>query len=483
MTHRSWFNDAHLQHQLDKLMHSHATRHNSGTLLINGGASFKQRKKNIESADVILLKSFEFHEDETGKAMIALLLQKAKQGAKIFIQVDVYGFFDRYEDLHKILNGKMSPIPAFMQPLLDQAPNNVFILPTNIPMKYSAIVYGFRFPKDHEKFLITWKHHSSIEPVKVIMGGINVGDSYAFPGQVDAEGRSREVPSYLANGSKKGAKNAYGLRDTDIEVTGPVTHEVVKEFLRAMKFHNHNQNAYFKEHLQPNLKRAIEELTAINAQMEKHAKLAFPATGDVTMRLIPSPPHQTDKCPPMMDLFKLLLKHVPEDTKVIITTAFFLPTKEILDLLLKAVAKGVTFDFIVNDHDVGDGEIATVSYAAYAQISTILPKVTKNNLRFHKYIGNKEVGTGSIHQKAFSIGSNENDPFFLTSSNFDANSLNWNSESGLLIQCPRLKKQFDDALHDDLRHSQPLTMEELKNRPMMEKIKGHFLSKYFVKWL
>jgi len=475
MEHNNWFNDHEFQQLLDRVTHSRPFRGNSASLLINGAASFKQRKENIKNADVIFLKSFEFHNDETGNNLVALLTKKARQGAKIFIQIDVYGFFETYRELNAILKGKLSPIPPFIQQIANNAPDNVFIIPTNVPTRKINLIYGYRFPKDHEKYLLTWKTAPEIEPVKVIMGGLNIGDQYAFPGTFDTEGKPRTIPAYIKKGAIPGEKKSYGLRDTDLETIGPANYEIVKEFIRAVKFHVNNQNPYFKKNLLPGVKAAIVELDRIYEQMQKDSKITFPVCGDAYIRFIATPPHQKGNYLPIAMLIEAVIKRLPPNAHVRVSTAFFLPTKKIQKALLGAIEKGISFDFIINNEDVSEGDIRTVTFATNSRARHLLSYYPGKKLQFYRYLGDRNLGIGGLHQKAFSIGQNLDDPFFITSSNFDASSFNWNSEGGLLIQSPKLKKQFDEMLEEDLIYSKLLTLEELKNRKWSDKLYGYFL--------
>jgi len=477
MENSNWFNDFEFQQQLDRISRSRSLNGNSASLLINGGVAFKQRKENIKNADVIFLKTFEFHDDETGKNLVALLTKKARQGAKIFIQIDVYGFFETYRELNEILKGKRSPVPPFIQKIADSAPNNVFIIPTNVPTRKINIIYGYRFPKDHEKYLLTWKHTPEIEPVRVIMGGLNIGDQYAFPGSFDEHGKPRTIPAYIGKGAIGGEKKSYGLRDTDLETIGPVNYEIAKEFIRAAKFHVNNQNSYFKEHLLEGVKAGIAELDQIYEQMQKDSIATFPVCGDAYIRFIATPPHQKGNDFPIAMLFDAIIRRLPHNAVVRVSTAFFLPTKKIQKVLLSALEKGISFDFIINDLEVSEGDIQTVVYATLSRVRHLLMRCRGQKLQFHAYLGDRNLGIGGLHQKAFSIGQNEDDPFFITSSNFDASSLNWNSEGGLLIQSPQLKRQFDAMLKEDLIYTEPVTLEMLDQRKFGAKIYGFILDK------
>jgi len=57
---QNWFNSEYVQHLLDKKTHSIARNGNKLTLLINGIESRNKRRDNVNDAEVILIKTFEF---------------------------------------------------------------------------------------------------------------------------------------------------------------------------------------------------------------------------------------------------------------------------------------------------------------------------------------------------------------------------------------------------------------------------------------
>ena len=130
---------------------------NRAKLLINGVKSYAQREHNLENAQVVMIKTFEFHDDFSGNQLIAKLDMLAKKGAFIFVQFDVKGIDTYGRDFSDIYYGRQSPIPLFIEKLLKKYPHQVYVFPTNAPYHFSEYFFdklGIHFPVDHEKYFI-----------------------------------------------------------------------------------------------------------------------------------------------------------------------------------------------------------------------------------------------------------------------------------------------------------------------------------------
>jgi phosphatidylserine/phosphatidylglycerophosphate/cardiolipin synthase-like enzyme len=77
---------ANLDQRLDRSTGSFARTDNRVELLVDGRTSFARRLDNARSADVILIKTFAFTDDETGRAVADVLVERARAGAHVVVQ-------------------------------------------------------------------------------------------------------------------------------------------------------------------------------------------------------------------------------------------------------------------------------------------------------------------------------------------------------------------------------------------------------------
>lgn len=201
-----WFRSAALDAALDRTTSSRSVEGSAAELLINGVESQKRREENIRDADVVLLKTYNFRNDETGQRMRSQLMDRLRSGKQVFVQYDVKGYFSKQAGtIVKAALKNENPIPPEMQELLDAG---AVLIPTN------ANSVNPVFGKDHEKYLLTWKKG---ETARLIMGGMNVGDEWAMGGAPGVQVQALH--------------GAHGFRDTDCEIRGPAVERVLEESL------------------------------------------------------------------------------------------------------------------------------------------------------------------------------------------------------------------------------------------------------------
>lgn len=196
--------------RLDRVTHTVARTGNHVELLIDGQASFARRIANARAADVILVKTFAFTDDETGRAVADLLIERAQAGARVIVQYDALGSIHDPGDVGSMLaNGNEKPIisrlrAAGIEIVATNAPAGTVALREIAggiartvfhPFEHLGIVLDrtrrLEF-HDHEKYWITGRFTPEGSPEGLVMtaiiGGMNIGSEYAFGGldRVDA---------------------------------------------------------------------------------------------------------------------------------------------------------------------------------------------------------------------------------------------------------------------------------------------------------
>jgi phosphatidylserine/phosphatidylglycerophosphate/cardiolipin synthase-like enzyme len=486
--------------RLQSLLDEHATGfkdddyevvsdHNQVTLLVDGAESYEQRYKNIANAEVVLLKTYNFRDDETGTEVLRRLRKVADQGGEtaplVFIQFDRKGFkaagdgafWNSMKMLFGGRHGFKAPVPGLLKDAGDddkglfhplRGSKNAFVMPVNMPVglwnPFNADAYReFNpiFGKDHEKYLITW---SRGEGVRVVMGGLNTGSEWAYAG------------TQQQWKDKKGHEE-YGYRDTDVEIVGPATHAIVREFLHDALYHWEKNLDDLKdsagrdgrkwhEATQP----GIERLKKVVAAMEADdAAFAEAADGTARVRFVANRPHEGAKGQYIERLLCVLLKAAPEKTAVRMSNAFVFPPPTFEAALRDAVDQGIELEMLLNNENA-HAPFGMLAKGARCMLGKLfghptLGEKAKEAVTLYRWPGGdtkenlernadtwaavKARGVSTIHQKVWAFGGKPNDPLLIGSSNLDYHSLRHNSEGAVLIEDPALKEAFDAMLTQD----------------------------------
>jgi phosphatidylserine/phosphatidylglycerophosphate/cardiolipin synthase-like enzyme len=429
-----WFNDPAFQRKLDRRTNSRACGGNEIKLLVNGVRSYRQRRTNIANADVVLLKTYNFRQDATGRQVVRWLEDRLAHGKRVYVQFDVKGATKSPFKLLGIKRGRASPIPPDLQRLVDRG---AVVIPTNAPRRLRDCnpIWG----KDHEKYLITWRRG---EPVTVVMGGMNIGDEWAKGGD-----RAARVPAL---------HGAHGLRDTDVQVVGPVTRAIVREFLADALHHGGRYRKTFsKRKVTPRVKGLVSrlgtglvELEQSVAEMDRDAPRAYAKrAADANCRFVANRPQQGQRGQYIENLFSLMLQRAPGFT---LSNAFFLPTKGLLNSFKATAERGAQGRMLLNGTDAVEKGFRIVAKRARKDYRFLLQsKKARRNLKIFEWHGDPSKGVSSIHHKVWAFGDGAWDPYGIGSSNLDFHSLRRNSEGVLLVQDPKTKRALDQMLRED----------------------------------
>jgi phosphatidylserine/phosphatidylglycerophosphate/cardiolipin synthase-like enzyme len=231
------FDSTQLNQRLDRRTHSVRRESNAAELLVNGVESWAKRVENARDADLILVKTFIYSDDEAGQAVSSLLRARARAGATVIVQYDIKGSLRGVGEMVSSYDASASDRFFRDKPILaDMVDDGVIVVPTNVPKRGREArrferartrldpdasrvglltrVTGARdFGNfDHEKYWITG-HREEGGGVRLaaIMGGMNIASEYAYGGTTNVDAKTER----------------YGWRDTDIELRGPVTLDIL----------------------------------------------------------------------------------------------------------------------------------------------------------------------------------------------------------------------------------------------------------------
>jgi len=135
------------------------------------------------------------------------------------------------------------------------------------------------------------------------------------------------------------------------------------------------------------------------------------------------------------------------------TTAYFIPSNAFIDALIKAAKRGVDVKIIIPKAS----DIPSINKASRYGLS----KLIRNGVQIYLYTG------GMIHTKTAAI---DNVWATLGSSNLDNLSFRFNYESNFVSQDPFFISTINQHFIDDLKVSHHLSLEELRQRPLIDRV-------------
>ncbi len=144
---------------------------------------------------------------------------------------------------------------------------------------------------------------------------------------------------------------------------------------------------------------------------------------------------------------------------IILTTAYFTPSRRMLETLENAVSRGVRVRLLIP----GKSDVPAASYAGKAFFSRLL----KAGVEIFTYMGEILHAKTYIFDECWSI---------IGSVNLDFQSLRYNDEGNVGILHAEFAQRMTDIFEEDLTHSLKIDKESWSKRPLSEKLKEHFFS-------
>lgn len=415
-----------LEKRLDRLTGSRERAGNRAELLIDGVNAFARRYENSADAEFILVKTFIFYDDETGRAVAKLLSERARAGVEVWFQYDFKASVRGVADVMEML-ALASPELRLGEPPLVRAMRDagVHVVASYPPRRPSRMARWGEFVEawseaeggsspvgilprfDHEKYWITANPAAGggLE-LRAILGGMNVASEYAYGGTTRRD-------SVSGRG---------GWRDTDVELRGPVTNDIVHRYLDLVELHRGKRLAPAER----------ERLNPVQAPM-----------GDAAVRFVWNHPNLGNKRR-IERLYGALLRATPDGAPIRIATAYFAPGRRIARPLHRALADGSPLSVITNSADSADvWFVATASRVAYRRIVRVEPEAA-----LYEWRAREAEGGYTFHAKQAAFG--DCGPVIVGSANLDAQSSEHNSESVVAIRDPALRAEFDAMFAADL---------------------------------
>ena len=144
---------------------------------------------------------------------------------------------------------------------------------------------------------------------------------------------------------------------------------------------------------------------------------------------------------------------------VCLTTAYFTPSRRMLQILENAVKRGVEVKLLLP----GRSDMTSAHYAGRAFFSKLL----RAGVRIFNYQGEILHAKTSVFDEVWSV---------IGSANLDFQSLRRNDEGNVGIIDRQFGKQMVDIFNEDLKKSLEITLPEWLKRPLIDKVKEHFFA-------
>lgn len=268
--------------------------------------------------------------------------------------------------------------------------------------------------RDHRKILV-------VDGVVAFTGGVNISDTYSSNSPFRSKGRH---------------SSKVGWRDTHIKIEGPAVAALQLAFLdhwSSQKSTDLPDNNYF-----PPLKEAGDKLVRV---------LASEPGGDY-------------------EIYKAYILAMQEANNTAhITSAYFVPDAQILQVLKAAAQRGVEVKIILP----GVTDSGLVLYAAQSFYSEMLASGIKI---YQLQVAVLHAKTAVIDKVWSTVGS----------TNIDTRSFIHNHEINVVIFDKEFGDAMENAFTEDLRNSVEITQEKWAQRPLVDRLK-EWIARRFGYWL
>lgn len=294
--------------------------------------------------------------------------------------------------------GSFGTPPAFWKDLR----NAGIILCASRPFKWSSpLHYAHR---DHRKLII-------IDGARAFTGGLNIANEY----------RGFHLRSWG------------GWRDTGIILEGPIVSELFKTFRKSWQTWGGDTIPY----------------------PDPPASVSAPLFSDQDLSVVPIFASSAKGRRKMRKLLYYSVHHA--ERSIYLTTAYFTPSRRMVDLLEEAVGRGTDVRLLLQ----GRSDVPAAHHAGRAFFTRLL----RAGVRIFNYQGEVLHAKSYVFDGCWSI---------VGSANLDFQSLRWNDEGNVGILDEAFGEKMKNVFEEDMKHSVEIKEAEWAGRPLWEKIKERF---------
>ncbi len=272
------------------------------------------------------------------------------------------------------------------------------------PFRWTSPLYYVH--RDHRKLIV-------IDSTMAFTGGLNIANEYS---------------------GFHFRKRSRGWRDTGIFVEGPIVKELLDTFKKSWATWGGEKILFDGPGEEGQDKTPMDGIPALPI---------FVYSGKGRRR--------------MRNLFRYSIDRA--QTSILLTTAYFIPSRRLIERLERSVRRGVKVKLLVP----GRSDVPAASYAGRAFFSRLL----KAGIEIHTYLGEMLHAKTYLFDECWSV---------IGSTNLDYQSLRYNDEGNIGILDPSFASQMTGVFEEDLSNSSKIDEETWRHRPFRERVKEHFFA-------
>ncbi len=398
--------------KIEKLYGSSFIGGNSIHLLWKNGELFKAIFDYIAGAErFVCLEFYIFRNDETGIELAELLKKKAAEGVRIYILYDHFGSFGT---------------PRKFWAEIKKTGINVR---ASHPFKWTAPLHYVH--RDHKKLIL-------IDGEKAFTGGLNIANEYR---------------GYYFKRHKE------AWRDTGIMLEGQIALTLLNEFKKSWLLWGGKPIETTVRSQKPKIQDAGYKIKDNHASCIVHH--ASEDSKLLTLNSdLPVLPIFASSSRGRRKLRRLLYYSINHARKsIFLTSAYFVPSRRMIDMLSESVRRGVTVRLLLPLKS----DVLAADYAGRASFTELL----KAGVQIYNYKGRILHAKTAVFDGCWSI---------IGSANLDFQSLRWNDEGNVGILDKNFGQQMINVFEEDIKNSINIKLEQWIKRGFCEKIKERFFA-------
>jgi cardiolipin synthase len=370
-------------------------------LLWKGKDSFRTIFEAVAEAEqVICLQFYIFKNDGTGTELSDILKRRSREGVRVYLLYDHFGSIGTPGSFWKEMRDAGIQVRA------------------SRPFRWTAPLHYVH--RDHRKLIV-------IDSEKAFTGGLNIANEYSG---YHLRRRSR------------------GWRDTGVLLEGPIVGELFETFRNSWRTWGGDEidipeKAEATRTPTGEIGPIPNSLSAAECCGNLPALPIFAYSGRGRRR--------------MRNLFRFSAQQAR--ASILLTTAYFIPSRKMTALLENAVRRGVRVRLLVP----GRSDIPAASYAGRAFFGRLL----KAGVEIFTYLGEMLHAKTYVFDQSWSV---------IGSTNLDYQSLFYNDEGNVGILDPEFGRKMTEIFEEDLKNSNRIDLEVWQRRPLIEKVRDSFFA-------
>ena len=370
-------------------------------LLWKGEESFRIICDAIEEAErLVCLQFYIFRSDDTGTALGELLKRKSREGIQVCLLYDHFG--------------SLGTPRRFWREMMRAGVR----VRASHPFKWNDPFHYVH--RDHRKLII-------IDSKKAFTGGLNVANEYMG-----------------FNLRRRGRV----WRDTGVMLEGPIVNELLDTFKRSW-YTWKGEKIDVSEEGKAAAPRERKESICLTSTAEGRGSGGVPA--------LPIFVYSVRGRRRMRTLLRYSIDHA--QTSIMLTTAYFIPSRRLRSSLERAVKRGARVRLLVP----GKSDVPAASFAGRAFFSRLL----NAGVEIYTYRGEMLHAKTYVFDQYWSL---------IGSTNLDYQSLMYNDEGNVGILDETFGAKLTEIFEEDLRNAKRIEPETWQRRPIFDKIWEHLFA-------